>query len=584
MKNIHSIYSKIFNKNTFKFAGAGFSLVLGVLLYSCNFNYPEENQEALYSTELDFHYETGTSGGTIDLTFGDIASAPYRVIVYPKWVNVKKLDGKLDNGYCSIPFVFEDADSYASGGRAEGYIFIRVGENGIFRVLVSYGASNTEQPPVDGQEPLYCSTAQIDFGLENNRSFTIANQGQVEKNWYINDIPEWLELSQTSGYLSAGSSLTINCTVSREGLVPGKYSRIINLESNNPQLSHGILVEMTVPDVSEPTNSQSLKWFSGTVVDACYSKSTDYLYILTKSPNSLLVKVPGTDSLQTYSLDMIPFCIDITSDGLNIAIGYNQAYVDLRDAKTMERIQLYETDCVPFDLALGENGWCYLSPEEDQWVHLYSLNLTTGVTFRTESSVAIYEKSILRKMPGQPYLYVTRPRLSPSGVLIINIEDGAANDTIPSWHEDTGAMIWLSNDGSKIFGGNKKIYRTPEYTTETYHLDLSSIGTFDIPRNYIKSLDYNENLQCYFAVGSDYSWETRNSSTIYQVNQVSYSAEKSLKVSPYPGYLNNQYNVAMDVHFVFSNKAGTQLCAIKNVNSNLETNVWALEIFELPLN
>ena len=75
-------------------------------------------------------------------------------------------------------------------------------------------------------------------------------------------------------------------------------------------------------------------------------KVTDYFYVLTASPNALLVKTPGADSLITYPLERIPNCIDVTADGKTIAIGYNQAYVDLRDARTCERIKLYETDFV----------------------------------------------------------------------------------------------------------------------------------------------------------------------------------------------------------------------------------------------
>jgi hypothetical protein len=557
------------------------TLILILLISSCNFNFPEEIQEPVFSTDQKFHFNIGSSGGTISFALADSGNDPYRIIVYPQWMDIKKFDGTLDNGSCTIPFEFKNVENFISMGRAEGNVYIKH-KNIILQITVSYGVNTSIQPPADGQVPMYCSTAEIDFGTENNRSFTIANHGQVDKSWYIANIPPWLQLSETSGYLEAGRDLTLFCTVSYEGMAPGEYSQIIHVESDNPQLSHGILVKMTVPPHGAPVNSSAVNWFDGTVADAYFCKTTDYLYILTKSPNNLLVKEPGTDSLKTYPLERIPNCIDVTADGKTIAIGYNQAYVDLLDAETMNRIKLYEADCVPYDLVFGENGWCYLSPTEDQWVHLYSLNLTSGVTFRTSTS-NLYEKSVLVKMPGKPLLYYTRPQLSPSGVQIVNIENGAANDTIPGWHEDTGPMIWLSKSGDKIFGANKNIYRTPDYTKETFHLSLPRTGKIDIPRNYIKSLDYNENLQCFFAVGTDYWWGAYNAEIIYQVNEISYSAEKSVKAGTYPGYLNNQHNPSMDVHYVFSNREGTKLFAVKNVNYNLEMNFWALEIFELPL-
>jgi hypothetical protein len=556
--------------------------ILLLFLTTCNFNFPEENQDPIYDTELKFHFNSGTEGGVINLLLPDFEKVSYRIIVFPQWIDIKSYEGVVENGDCFILFEFGDVTSFMQEGRAEGYIFVKVGKE-VLRLTVSYGMENEDEPPVEGQVPLYCSVAEINLETGSNVSFTIANQGQVDKSWYITNIPTWLELSQTSGYLLAGASLTISCTVNRQGIAPGTYSQIIHIESNNPQLSHGVLIQMTVSDTGNPVNSSKLKWFEGTVTDAFYSKATDNLYILTKSPNNLLVKASGSDSLMAYPLERIPNCIDVTADGKTLAIGYNQANVDLLDAGTLTRIREYETDCVPFDLVFGENGWCYLAPDKDQWVHLYSLNLTTGVTFRTRSA-SLYEKSVLRKMPGKPLLYYTRPQLSPSGIQIVNIEKGAANDTIPGWHEDNGGMIWLTKSGDKIIGGNRMLYRTPEYTTETFHLDLPKIGTVEIPRNYLKSLDYNEQLQCWFAVGSDYQWGTENSETIYQVNETSLSAEKSVRAGSYPGYLINQYNPAMDVHHVFSNTEGSELYAIKNVLRNLEVNIWALEIFELPLN
>lgn len=552
------------------------------LFSGCNFDFPKENEEIWFATDLEYHFNTGSEGGEITLAFPDLGTIRYRIMVYPQWVETRQLEGILNNGYSSIPFSFKNVDSFMTGNRVEGFIFLRLGEN-ILRLTISYGADKTIEPPVEGQVPLHCSTAEINFGTEDSRSFTMVNPGTVDKSWYVNNIPSWLELSQTSGFLEAGASLAINCSVRRQDLLPGEYSAIINIESSHPQASHGILVNMVVEDPGPPVNSARLKWINGTVTDARFCKKTGNLYVLTKTPNALLVKTPESDTLTTYPLERIPNCIDVTADGKTLAVGYNQAFVDLLDVATFSRTKQYVIDCVPHDLVFGENNWLYMIPDADQWVYFYSLNLNSGVTFRTETR-NFYEKSVLVKVPGKPWIYITRPQLSPSGLQIVNIENGAANDTVPGWHEDTGAMIWLSPEGDKIFGANKTIYRAPEYTKETYHLDLPKTGEVDIPRNFIKSLDYNEVMGCYFMAGSDYWWGTENASTIYQVNKTSFSAEKSVNAGYYPGYLKNQYNPAMDVYYIFSNATGTKLFALKNVKQSLEMNIWALEIFDLPLN
>jgi len=207
-----------------------------------------------------------------------------------------------------------------------------------------------------------CSVAELDFGTGENRSFTISNPGQVDKWWSTSNIPSWLQFSQTNGNLQPYSGLTIQATIKPEGLAPGEYSQIIYIESTNPQLSTGILVKLKIENPGPPVNQSNIKWFEGTLKDALYCKKTDYLYLLTQAPNRLLVKTPGSDSLYIYPLDKVPNCIDITTGGDTIVVGYNQAVVDLFNAGTIERLKSYETDCVPFDVVFGANGWCYLAP------------------------------------------------------------------------------------------------------------------------------------------------------------------------------------------------------------------------------
>jgi hypothetical protein len=266
-----------------------------------------------------------------------------------------------------------------------------------------------------------------------------------------------------------------------------------------------------------------------------------------------------------------------------LAIGYNQAAVDIYDAQTFELKRSYETDCIPWDIILGENDWCYVTSELGDYTNFYSLNLKTGVTFRAVTFASIYQKTVIVKAPDKPLLYATRPQLSPEGVLIINIAGGAAKDTIPGWHEETGGKLWPTPDGKKLIAANKKIFKTPDYTTNTLNYNLPVVGTIDIPRNAIRSLDFCETLNCYFAAGSDYFWTAFNAETIYQLDAESFSAVKSIKVQPFPGSLTYLNYPPMDVHHIFSNKQGTKLFAVKNAPYNLEMDKWALEIIDLPL-
>ena len=172
-----------------------------VVLAACNFNFPEENQEQVFTTDVINHFETGTTSGVIEFNLSGSDNGSFQVVVYPQWIDVKTFEGQQINGTCSIPFEFKNVNDFVTEGRAEGYVFVKLGNAGIFRITVSYGKNTIEQPPVEGQEPMYCSTAELNFGLEDSRSFTIANYGSVDKDWYIENIPQWLELSTTSGKL-----------------------------------------------------------------------------------------------------------------------------------------------------------------------------------------------------------------------------------------------------------------------------------------------------------------------------------------------------------------------------------------------
>jgi len=453
-----------------------------------------------------------------------------------------------------------------------------------YNISVSYGVKPGADPNTNPDQPfLICSVAYLNFESENTLSFTLTNPGSFDNSWYARDIPSWLQLSESSGNISGGNQITVQCTINREGLQPGDYSQHINIESTNPRLSSGILVTMKVTNADPVVNLSKIKWIEGKVKDAYFCKTSGYLYVLTQKPNQLLYKLPDNDSLYAVPLSKTPNCIDVSKDGKTLAIGYNRAIVDLFDAQSFEIKRFYETDCVPFDIVISENDWCYIAPDIDQWTYLYSLNLKTGVTFRAGTNGTIYEKTLIVKAPDQPLLYATRTGLTPGGILVVNIANGAAKDTIPLWLVETGPAIWLTPDSKKLIAANKKIFKTPDYLSPAFNTNLPVVGSIDIPRNIIKSLDYCESLNTYFVVGSDYYWTAYNAETLYQLDAETFTATKSVKVLPYPGYLSNQNKPRMDIHHVFANKPGTKLFALKNVQHDLEMGKWALEIIDLPL-
>ncbi len=555
-------------------------LSLSLFILSCNQDFPEGNKEPLYILEQEFDFPAGTKNGTLNIDLQNDRNTTCTLFMFPKWFSTSQIEFPVTNGIISIPFEIRNIDQYMNQGSVQ--IILRVNGIGYFQATLNYGLNN-QNPDPGTLLPLTCSTALLDFGMNDELEFTLTNQNpNAPVEWSAMNVPPWLQLSQMSGMVPPNSSLIIKGTVNRTGLMPGEYQHQIDLRSVHPQASLTIAVKMQVANTAV-VNTKYIKWIEGDVTDAYFCKSTDYLYIITHHPNAIWVKAPGADTLISHALAKSPNCIDITSDGKTVAIGYNQANVDLFDSFTLELKRSYETDCIPAEIVFGENGWCYLTPTLDQWEYLYSLNLTSGVTYRRTTEYPIYAKAYFIKMPGKPWLYGTNPGLSPGGLMIVNIANGAANDTIPNWHVETGGALWISKDGKKIFAANKKILRLPDYVANpSQQVDLPVIGTLDVPKGYIRSLDYNESLDCFFAAGSDFAWTASGAETIYQLNGISYLAEQSFKVGSYPALADGVTNKPMDVFYLFSSPTGQRLYAVKKVSTSSDLPLkWALEMIDI---
>jgi len=213
------------------------------LLGSCDFNYPDKTDKYIIPTTFNFHFETGTQSGIIDFVGPWPSNGKFQVLVYPIWLKPELFEGNTIDGHSTIPFSFRNVDNYANQGVATGQMVIKTKDQEYFQITVSYGSSNVNPP--NGEAFMTCSVAELELKIGETRTFTIANPGQVEKWFYLSNMPSWLQISQTSGNLHPHTELSLQCTVNQQGLVPGEYSQIIYIESTNTQLSSGILLKNT---------------------------------------------------------------------------------------------------------------------------------------------------------------------------------------------------------------------------------------------------------------------------------------------------------------------------------------------------
>jgi hypothetical protein len=281
----------------------------------------------------------------------------------------------------------------------------------------------------------------------------------------------------------------------------------------------------------------------------------------------------------TIALEKTPACISISADGHKAVIGYTVASVSYIDLDACEIIADYDIDCIPYDIVLGETGWCFITPTEDQWVTMRNLNLATGQV--STGACQIYEQTLIRKVPAEDYLIGSSLALSPSGLVVFDVTAEEVKAEVTSYHESIG-NFWLSKDGKKVYSAYGKIYWVPEYIGSFNGINAPSFGNFNLNYAYITALDDCPAISSVFYSTSSAFTQPGTTPLIEQYNSTNLNKIKSYNVSP------AQLNIhGTDVpyettpRFIFVNKEGTKMHVIKVLKPDYDIEGWLTETFDL---
>ncbi|MGD9928562.1 MAG: hypothetical protein AB7U05_00970 [Mangrovibacterium sp.] len=423
------------------------------------------------------------------------------------------------------------------------------------------------------------SPAQVDLGASGTVAVTISNATENSTlHWSIKDLPPWLLVSQTDGTTTRYQNSTITFSVNRENLDLGVYTHDLVIENDSENKTFVLPVRMEVVDFMDDALTTLLE---GHIVDAEYHEGSGILAIITQTPKLLQLFHTNTNTLESFALESVPACISLAEDGSELLIGNTNATISRISLANPTVHQTFEIDCIPYDIVFGSNNWCYITPTLDQWVHFRSLNLQTGELVKSSSSSAIYEKTIIRKIPNKDMLLGTRTGLSPSGILLFDTSQGICNENINYWHEGIG-NFWLTEDGSKFVCSTGRIYRTPDYTDDYVHsIDISPIG--DLGTNWdapIKWTDHSAAANTLFVLRAAPDYYTNNNDSWIE-SYDAYSYEKLATYRPMPvvltiGGVRKEYETKAS--FVFASNDETAIYVLKNVNQSYSIgNQWAIE-------
>jgi hypothetical protein len=545
-----------------------FSLMISAI--SCSDDFLAKNIVDLYTLSDTLYLNNNQENVETSVQLPALTNSNYTVFMQPKWLSFNSMHGKVTGG--SVSLSFSIAKGYFSSGYQTYYatIMLDVENVGLISFPVAY--SNFGSPA------LQCSASSLNFESSGSQTFTISNTSEGILNWKITGIPDWLIISPSSGSLNNGYSTTITASLNFDNIVPGHdLPATLQINSNSTTGNFNIAVHVSAKAIIPA----EVRQINGIVTDAEYDHESGIMAICTRSPNSLIIFNTNTNESNTVSLNKTPSCVGLSEDGHKAVVGYSLSSVSYINIDNLEITRDYTIDCSPYDIVLGNNGWCYITPTVDQWVYFRNLNLNSGELIIGKNGYTVYERTIIRKIPGKPYLVGSRLGLSPTGILIFDLSKGPTSDTISYYHESI-FYFWISEDGTKLYGGCRKVYNLPEYDTEYHSFSPQVYGQIESELSNISALEECPVINSIFVNSSYFYFQSGYSSLIEQFNISNLNKIKTFNVSPVfvtENGIKTLYETSP--RFIFVNKNGSTLYALKNLKENYNKDYWTIETFQL---
>ncbi len=568
-----------------------FCMLTSLLLGSCSNDFLDENNKEIVGTvgELITIYNSDNSFQTLTVNVPQAENRSYTIKQYPNWMKFTAMESKFQAGVAEMGFYLVVENDY-TGFQQEGPLVLDIEGLGYVELHVRY--TNLGNPVI------VIFPEDIYFPREiTESSFEIMNTGDGYLDWKIVSKPEWITFQypgEQEGRIPQRSSkrLYINCN--RADLTQGTYKGDIVIESNSKgsaqpggKVTSKVKVSMEVIPMENPKNVLPI---SGSVVGAKFDKKHNLLYVLTKSPSELIIydiKRGGEPNVQKFPISGAPGCFSLSEDGNQLFVGCSGKLLHY-EASSMRLVKSVDLDFMPFDVIYGENDWCYLSPNADSGGSgMYCVNIKTNEIKTSKLTLGYWSmstKAYFTKTPGVSKLLATSSSLSPSGVYLFDITEPVPNEQSPGqyWHVgySNNRPLWLSENGDLIYTSQGVILRNP--AKKTIEGDLLPMGYLsDYYMHWIDHCEANHSIwnvpQPDFYQSAEYN--------VFRENDTDYSTMDYMKSSDYVTTINNVkafYKTC--VHYIFSNKEGTVLFMVKNVNNyglyspNSEyINDWSLE-------
>jgi len=496
----------------------------------------------------------------------------WKIVSMPDWLAVDstRLESSgfyiMQNNSYYLPLIFTQGGNYS--GNLTGKIVLATNDKA--HPTVTINATADLGTP---QLSIYTNTLNLN-SAETSKIFSFSNYGSGLLTWKFEDIPDWLTISPSSGIYSPYTSydnVVFSCNCSK--LSPGQNIAVVHLKTND---SSHLTYNITVTALA-PGNNVNMRTIVGNIADAVFNKNTNILYFVTSQPNKLIAYDVSTRTvLHEIALGKAPTCFAISEDWTKAAVGHNGSFSAI-DLTSNTVTATYLSDYSVHDIAWATSNWYAYTQNGGSFSCLHWINTATGALYEDADKSSLDGTSIVKKVPGQPYLIATRNSTSPSGFFAYDI----ATKSKKSYSHMDLSNFWMSEDGQYIFSQNSNIYRTTSSTgsTNTFDADINAIGQFDFSESNYYGMKFishcNHNL---WIIRND-SYSSDLSNIVYQYEDNDYTLVNQFAC--YSLYQPDEQSSAFKIqaNYVFANNEGTEVSVLCKGTDN---NTWIIQF--IPLN
>lgn len=484
------------------------------------------------------------------------------IVSMPDWlaVDTARIDPIgiyiMQNHIYNIPLMFKLGGNFS--GNLTGEIVLVTNDKAHPTITINATADL-------GSPSLNIYTNALNFtSAETSKNLSFSNYGSGILTWKFEDIPDWLTISPSSGMNSPYTSYeNIVFSCNRAKLSPGQNTAVIHLKTND---SSHLTYSITVTAVA-PGNNENIRAIDGNITDAVFNKNTNTLYYVTSQPNELVAYDVSTRTvLHEISLSKAPTCFAISEDWKKAAVGHNGTFSSI-DLSNYTVTNTYLSDYSIHDIAWATNEWYSYTQTGGSFSCLHWINMATGALYDDTDKYSLDGSSIVKKVPGQPYLIATRNSTSPSGFFAYDI----ATKSKKSYSHMDLTNFWMSEDGQYVFSQNSNIYRTTSSTgsTSTFNTDINAIGKINLGDSNYYGMKFIFHCNHYLWLIRNDSYSSSSSNFVYQFEDNDYTLVKQLACSTLYQPDEQTSAFTLQANYVFANNDGTEVSVLcKGTNNN----------------